>query len=1092
MRATILNASAGSGKTYELAYKYIRDVIEQPLRYRHILAVTFTNKATEEMKSRILSKIHELASGRDPRYEQRLADDLSLPVPTVRRRALEVRGYILHDYSHFTVLTIDTFFQRILRAFIKELGIDLNYNVEIETASILAKSADALVEQITSDPELERWIAAFVDERIADGRGWDVREGILALGDELFKESNRRALEDARPKKELEKAVKELVARSNASREAFAEVARRALGMMRGAGVAATDFSGKGRSFALYFERVAAGELPEPAATVRKRAESAEGWTTREAPAAARDLAPALQPLLQELCRRYDEDSKLWNTAALMRENFRSFALLADLYAQVKLLCENENTLLLSETKNILSTFVENNDAPFIYEKVGNRYDRLMIDEFQDTSSREWHNFLPLLLNAMAQVADDERAVLIVGDIKQSIYRWRGGDWRILHEGARRELGASQTEVRDLTENWRSLPVVVEFNNRMIESVVQAADGRLSAELDEALACGAIARDLHGELRGMLARAYTAHTQTPRRTDGNPGYVTVEEFADEAPLIEAVCGVLDRGFRPKDILVLVRSSNDGRRAADRLLAFKESNRDPRYAFDVMTQDSLVIGSSPITAFVTAAFQLSVDPEDSIRRALYNRYIGDRPLDAPLPDEELSFLLSLRLLPPEEAFEEVVMRYDLGNAGRHGHEIAYLQALHEQIIAFSTKRVADLPLFLAWWAERGAAKALTVEQGERTIEVTTIHKAKGLGREVVIVPYCSWPLSPRTAGGGTIVWAAPSGDDAALGTLPLRYRKEMSRSQFSDEYFREEVYTWIDNINLLYVALTRAKAELHVMIPAARPNIGALVRDSIDTRNAPQALLSGYKRREAEKPGEDVAERLPDLEGTVEAAATGSRYCFGQPLPPGKVSEKSGGPTKKGDSSAADEPEVRHRLQWDYPTAKAQLQLRLSYERYFEDAPAGLSPRSHGILLHRLFEQAATLDEVYAALNRQQADGTVSAGEAAALREAVDRAMLDPVIRGWFSADWDEVRVESEILPAITDAAPLPEKLTRRPDRVMIRGARAVVVDYKFGELQAPRYRRQIALYMDLLRQMGYTEVEGWLWYVLGGRIERVG
>ncbi len=1072
MRATILNASAGSGKTYELAYKYIRDVIEQPLRYRHILAVTFTNKATEEMKSRILGKIHELATGRDPAYEERLASDLSLPPQTVRQRALDVRGYILHDYSHFTVLTIDTFFQRILRAFIKELGFDLNYNVEIETASILAKSADALVEQITSDPELERWIEAFIDERIDDGRGWDIREGILALGDELFKEQNRRALECARPKKELEKAVKDMVARAEASRREFCEVARRALGLMREQGVAATDFSGKGRSFALYFERAAAGEFPEPTATVRKRAESSDGWTTKDATAAAKALAPALQPLLQELCRRYDEESKLWNTAALMRENFRSFALLTDLYAHVKLLCESENTLLLSETKNILSAFVENNDAPFIYEKVGNRYDRLMIDEFQDTSAREWHNFLPLLRNAMAQVADDERAVLIVGDIKQSIYRWRGGDWRILHEEARRELGASQTEVRNLTENWRSLPVVVEFNNRMIEGVVQAADSQLSQQIDEAFARGDVTAERHRELHGMLERAYTAHCQTPRRTEGNPGYVTVERFTDQTPLIAAVCGALDRGFSPKDILVLVRSSNDGRRAADMLLAFKAENREPRYAFDVMTQDSLVIGSSPITAFVTAAFQLSVDPGDSIRRALYNRYLGDRAIDAPLPDEELQFLLSLRLLPPEEAFEAVVMRYGLGNAERHGHEIAYLQALHEQIIAFSAKRVADLPLFIEWWNERGTAKALTVEQGRRTIEVTTIHKAKGLGREVVIVPYCSWPLSPRTSGGGTIVWAAPSEEGTAEGALPLRYRKEMARSQFSDEYYREEVYTWIDNVNLLYVALTRAKAELHVMIPDVRPNIGALVRDAIRI-DGTRALLG-------------------DMEGRVEETATGSRCCFGQPLPPQKESEKKKEKVKAGEISSPQEPEIEHRLQADYPTATAQLKLRLSCERYFEDAPAGLSPRSHGILLHRLFEQAATLDDVYTALNRQLTDGTLSADEATALREAVDRAMLDPTIRGWFSADWDEVRVESEILPAIADAAPLPEKLTRRPDRVMIRGGRAVVLDYKFGERQAPRYRRQIALYMELLRQMGYTEVEGWLWYVLGGRIERVG
>lgn len=197
MRARILNASAGSGKTYQLAYKYVRDVVEQPGIYRHILAVTFTNKATEEMKSRILKEIHLLASGQPSSYLDNLCRELSLDAATVRRRAREVRSKILHDYSRFTVLTIDTFFQRILRAFIKELGIDLNYNVEIETASVLTKSADTLIEQITTDRDLQRWLTDFVQERIDEGKKWDIRDGILTLGGELFKEKNKDALSAA-------------------------------------------------------------------------------------------------------------------------------------------------------------------------------------------------------------------------------------------------------------------------------------------------------------------------------------------------------------------------------------------------------------------------------------------------------------------------------------------------------------------------------------------------------------------------------------------------------------------------------------------------------------------------------------------------------------------------------------------------------------------------------------------------------------------------------------------------------------------------------------------------------------------------------
>ena len=156
IRAKILNASAGSGKTYQLAYKYIRDVVERPELYRAILAVTFTNKATEEMKSRILRELHALSNGSPSGYLADLCRELGMDERSVRKRASEAQTRILHDYSRFTVLTIDRFFQRIVRAFIKELGIDLDYNIELETDSILARSADALIEEILEDKQLER------------------------------------------------------------------------------------------------------------------------------------------------------------------------------------------------------------------------------------------------------------------------------------------------------------------------------------------------------------------------------------------------------------------------------------------------------------------------------------------------------------------------------------------------------------------------------------------------------------------------------------------------------------------------------------------------------------------------------------------------------------------------------------------------------------------------------------------------------------------------------------------------------------------------------------------------------------------------
>ena len=1045
MRARILNASAGSGKTYQLAYKYVRDVVEQPGIYRHILAVTFTNKATEEMKSRILKEIHLLASGQPSSYLDNLCRELSLDAATVRRRAREVRSKILHDYSRFTVLTIDTFFQRILRAFIKELGIDLNYNVEIETASVLTKSADTLIEQITTDRDLQRWLTDFVQERIDEGKKWDVRDGILTLGGELFKEKNKEALSLARSREELGRIVGEATARAAATKQQMRERAAEAVRIMADAGVGPTDFTGKSRSFAHYFLTVAAGELKPYTATVGKMSLTTEGWAPKGSPAAP--LAARLQPLLREMCDLYDANVRSWNTCDLLRENYRSFALLSDLYAKVQQLCDEQNMMLLSETKYILSEFIGHNDAPFIYEKVGNRFEHFMIDEFQDTSVKEWENFLPLLQNAMAQ--SEATSVLIVGDIKQSIYRWRGGDWKILHSQAQRALGADSTELVNLTENYRSLPAVVDFNNKAIGRVVEADNRALNATLDEAAARGDMDARTAAGLRDTLCDAYREHAQTPRRLGGVPGYVSVETFAERPPVVERICEVLDKGFRPCDIMILVRGATDGARVAAELLDFKRRNDDPRYRFDVMTQEALIVGNAPVSSFIAAALRLSLNPDDSLSRAVYNHYLG-RGFDRPLPGDERTFFRSIRLLSPEEAFERIVMRHALHDDRQ---QTAYLQAIHEQIIGFCASKIADIALFLDWWEQQGQNRSLSVDESATTVEITTIHKAKGLEKRVVLIPWCSWQLDPKSGGNVTnIVWAEAQGDAGAVGRFPVKYKKAMAESGFSAEYYRELVYSHVDNINLLYVALTRAAESLHVFIPRkGGKSVGGLLLQSIGA-DGDKALLDG-------------------TEGRRTATEEGERFEFGRftgPVPGGG---------KASDSV--------HVVLENYPTARADLRLRLPSQRYFEEEDeVELSPRNFGILMHKAFEQADDRQQIYEAVQRMRDDGTLSPGEAEALRGMIARVLAHPVAGEWFGGGWQRVRNENEIIVPGAGS-------TRRPDRVMIRGTRAVVVDYKFGSRDPGRYRRQVGEYLGLLRQMGYTQCEGYLWYVKLGEIEKV-
>ena len=804
--------------------------------------------------------------------------------------------------------------------------------------------------------------------------------------------------------------------------------AEKALEIMDGAGVCPTDFAGKSRSFAKYFSAIAAGDVKEPTATARQRAASPDGWAAKGS--AAQAAAPELQPLLAEICDTFDRNRRLWSTLPLVKSTYRSYALLQDIYKRVRDLCEEEGIMLLSETKYILSRFVAGNDAPFIYEKTGNRFERFMIDEFQDTSIREWENFVPLLQNAMSQ--SEDTSVLIVGDVKQSIYRWRGGDWRILQHGVRKALGDADTELRILSDNYRSLPRIVEFNNTAMARVVERDNADLDAALLKAAERGSLSRSGYDDLRGTLRSAYEGHAQTPRRKSRNEGYVRIETFEQTPPLVECIESIIARGYSYNDIMILYRKASDGLRTARILLEYKRRNN----TFNIMTQDALIVGNAPVSSFVTSVMRLSQDPNDSISRAVMNDYLG-RDYDAPLAEDDRATLARISQLTPEEAFEKIVLEYRLDL--RHD-EIAYLQALHEQIAAFCAAKVADIQLFLAAWDEKGSAKALSVEKSDSTIELTTIHKSKGLERKVVVIPYCNWSLDPAV--NDNIVWAAPDekGDPlASVGRFPVEYKSAMSDSIFSDEYYREKVYSHVDNVNMLYVALTRAKEALYVFIPQTeRHNTGRLLWEAV--------------RQDADP-------------------STPERVEYGAPEPPEPENKKSDG--------------VRSVLLEEYPTSDARMTLRLPSQRYFEDGAASLAPRNTGILMHGILNEATDAADAERRIGEARAAGRLSDGQAEELAATIRRELNRPEVAEWFAPDfWDEIRNENDIISGAVVG-------TRRPDRVMIKGDRVTVVDYKFGADKHKAHLRQTGEYMRLIAEMGYGQVEGYVWYLSLGEIVKV-
>lgn len=1046
-RARILSASAGSGKTYRLAYKYILDTLryyeDKPYLYRAILAVTFTNKATEEMKSRILNRYAELAT--DPSKSEYIGDlrrDLPLSDEEYARRAKSILKRILHDYSHFTVLTIDKFFQRIMRAFVKELGVDVNYNLQIKSDDVVSQSADALIESIRGDEELQQWVVEYARETIDEDRKWnEIRENILSIGKQAIGDKSRDALQSTTTKKQLKEVTFATRQRINEAVDKMAELGDKALKIIKDAGVDLDNFNGRASGFISTFTKAKNKCLNSIGNTAYSVLSGKKNWYSKDiakTPIASLidSITPSLSELLNEICNIFDSTLKLRTMEGILWSKFRSFALLKDIYAKIQEVCQTENMMLLSETKNLLTELIKDNDTPFIYEKTGNRFERYMIDEFQDTSHREWSNFIPLLLNAMA-MAEDE-AIFIVGDVKQAIYRWRGGDWRILHSGVQEALGKANTHTEQMEDNWRSREAVVEFNNNTIKEIVAKLNSSLNAELLTALEEKVIKETTYNTLYDTIYNAYSSCKQVARKIDATKqGYVRVESYEDVPDIISYIEDAIARGYDYSDIMILHRKGKEITRTAELLLEYK---RQSGKEFNIKTKESLVVGRADIAKFIIALLRLTQDSSDRLSIAIVNQYLR-RSYHDRLSEEELTRLSHLSQLSVEQAFEHIVKAYSLHE---RGDEIAYLQALHNIIITFSTAKSADIALFLKDWDATLHSNSLVVEDNKNTIELTTIHTAKGLERKIIIIPYCHWTFTfERT---DVTIWSkldpkSTPKEYAALDYFPVPFSPMITNTIFSDTYYTERVYSYVDSLNILYVALTRAVDELYICI------------------------------KERNLKGENVGAKLwatLDCDGDATYYEAGART-------PKQLKEKKD-----------EKPKVENIILDNYPTTDEMVAMRLPLQRYFEQSEDEHSPRRIGILMHNILSSAQSLSDVEEAIDDAHRAGRIDAVQRDELRAIVEKELRRDEAQEWFNGDWERVYNECDI---IHDKGSVVGQ--SRPDRVMVKGQRAVIVDYKFGAEKLKIYRQKMEYYKELISRMGYTDVEGYLWYLTRPEIEKV-
>ncbi len=1072
MELLLYKASAGSGKTFTLVVEYLKHLMAHPLAYRRILAVTFTNKATAEMKERILAQLQGIRQG-DPASDAYLEKLTETGKSRQELRALAGKAlhYILHDYSRFRIETIDSFFQTVLRNLARELGLTLNFEIEMDIDQVLSDAVDGMIEKLTPDSTVLSWLFDYIDEKIKEDKRWNVSSEVKSFAknifDELYIARGERLRKTMESPGVLEEYRKQLRALMQAALDEMRRYAGRFDEELARHDLTAADLKNGAKGIYGYFRKMREGKLSADEAcnkTFQDCMDSPENWVSKTHKRRREIILAAgtsLLPLLKETEERRAQAARTVNSCELTLKHLNKLQLLNHIDKEMREQNHARNRFLLTDTNNLLHRVIREGDTSFVFEKIGAELHNLMIDEFQDTSRMQWDNFRLLLVEGLSQGADS----LIVGDVKQSIYRWRGGDWRILESLDKQLPFPVRTET--LKTNRRSAPCVVEFNNRFFSKAVTTLSNSHEAELGERCAPMEMAyADVEQEFLPKKETGYVKVTLLDPEVGSEYEALTLKALGEE------VSRLLTAGVEQRQIALLVRKNKYIPVIADYF--------EKELGISLVSDEAFRLDASTAVCLLMDALRYLCNPADKIAKACVQdacmhkeqmeaQARADRaPADVSSPGADAfeTFLMrseQLRLMPLYELLEELVLLFGLADA--RGQE-AYLFFFFDKVSEYLQGNPPGLECFIRYWEETLCGKTIPGAEGDG-IRICSIHKAKGLEYHTVLLPFCDWSLEVERH--DQLVWCTPA--EAPYDTLdlvPVSYSGAMAESVYRQDYMEERLQLWVDNLNLLYVAFTRAGRNLIVWGRGDKPNtVSALL----------ESALPGMAR---EGTGTWDDEALQFVYGTP-CLHTAATACRESALPAPAVNRLTQQPECVPARMACTRPHLVFRQ------SNRSADFLAGMVDGVTEPPQRSRYIDRGRTLHTLFSTIRTEADIDAAVRRLTAEGIIgTAEEEAGVTALTRRAFALPQVREWYSGEW-RVFNECDIL-WMEDG----HLCDRRPDRVMVRGGKMVVVDFKFGKPR-PEYRRQVQGYMELLARMDYpsAQIEGYLWYVDAGVIERV-
>ena len=1125
-------ASAGSGKTFTLTLEYLTLLVQNPDNYRHILAVTFTNKATNEMKSRIIETLHKVATNHPSAQiiEDKLHEKTGESAATIRERCQLALSKILHDYSHFRIETIDSFFQSIIRDLARELNLTANLSVDLNSEEALEEAVAQMIERMKKGDDVYRAVLSYVEDNLeTEKKSWKIDSEVTKFSKNIF---NENYLKEEKNINEQTKAPgfysnykKMLYEKRDQIDSERIQNAQKFIDHCDFNCLQPKDFVGGSRGVYAYLPKIAEGRTPKDLPKALRDDPEAP-WMKNS------DQDATHRPFFMELFEKEQELRRKKNTVETVLQYVNQMGLLSKVDAVLRQLNSEKNRFILADNAHKLNDIISDNDIPFIYEKAASSFRYIMIDEFQDTSELQWKNFKPLIKECI----DNGRPSLIVGDVKQSIYRFRNSDWGILNNiNTDADFGVSidEEEMRKaLDTNYRSDGQVVDFNNRFFRE----ASNEIASHYESLFGNNGLTKD--------IKLAYNEVTQKIRKGYEERGYVEVidvssqvnqvnkEENQDETQdtdnahfneysndaspsdsqpkqeksnrelyrqavleqLKDKLIELKDHGVDVSDIAILTRYNKELQFISEYLeQEFKGINivSSEAYRLDSSEAVQLIISAMRVIAnFDRDSYTKEPKPFNMFHCATlayrYQTIVLHCPctleqvcqanadeLFSLLPEGFVDKIDELQTLPLYELSERLFSIFQLD---RLGDQSSFLFYFMDQVDAYAMDNSSDIDGFLTHWDEHMYSQTIPAGETEG-LHMMTIHQSKGLEFHTVIIPFCDWSMEVKNS----TIWCRPT-DEGQLPVIPMKCQKGINDTDFKDEYEKEVLKNYVDNQNLIYVAFTRASHNLIIMTGnTGKEGDKDKSKDKESAYTLYEVLgntIGRMKKDSAEMEMDSAGIGKNSADNNIDKEEEGTSLMFQS----GTIEQHHA--SKSGADTVSNIP-VKFVNTEQTPVFKQSNQSRefVADEDDSNDDTGAYIKK--GLVVHKVFSMITDFSDAPRILRQLDQEGVMEDREFYDdITRFVSEALADATIRQWFSPEW-QVLNERDIV-TLADG----QLQTKRPDRVIFNDHETIVIDYKTGE-RRPSHQKQVRDYMHQLAGMGMPNVTGYLWYMKDNRVENV-